>query len=577
MRKNPISKSEIEIIKTIIKDIKSGRLITNHPLQRYSDMWSKEQQGNLIRRVLHDGRFLPILICTQYDEHGCEVRYLIDGVQRMTTFEAYMNDEFAISKNTIDYMIDYDGILYEKKDLASGKFALKRDRNKKLIPILDENGNTQRRVQSIDVRGLKYSELPPELQDKINNYKVSVELKLECSDEDIQVEILDYNSGTKMNDAQIGKNRLGAEFARIVIELSNHSFIKNKCGFTPDNFKKGVIDRAINEALMLVNFGAENWVTSHKDLCRKLSNWITTEHTDKMREMFDELDEIIPELNRDVPEEKEILDYLTLKEFFVVMANYHYFRDCGYKSECYTQFLREFITETSYIKNIPTGEVDENGEDIFDSFRNVYMQGSKQKGNIESRLDVMNSMLDEYLAENCGDMTEDEAVDEVAETEIDINKVSNFVSDFIETGVPFNTKSTALKTLMQFASNYPTRDYTPTGVENFEQWLKDNTINEESADDCLISATMLRDYLNNAGAADKFSENDIAILIRHVFSYGEELDEDIFETWLEDYNNVNNCEQSGESAAVLEKDSFLRESYSNFLKYIINNEGDEIK
>lgn len=435
MRKNPISKSEIEIIKTIINDIKSGRLITSHPLQRYSDMWSKEQQGNLIRRVLHDGRFLPILICTQYDEYGCEVRYLIDGVQRMTTFESYMNDEFAISKNTIDYMVDYDGVLYETKELASGKFTLKRDRNKKLIPILDENGNTQRRVQSLDVRGLKYSELPPELQDKINNYKVSVELKLECTDEDIQVEILDYNSGTKMNDAQIGKNRLGAEFARIVIELSSHSFIKNKCGFTPDNFKKGVIDRAINEALMLVNFGAENWVTSHKDLCRKLSNWLTTEHTDKMKEMFNELDEIIPELSNGNTEDKEILDYLTLKEFFVVMANYHYFRDCGYKRECYAQFLREFITETSHIKSIPTGDVDENGEEIYDSFRNIYMQGSKQKGNVESRLEVMNNMLDEYLTENCADATEDiENVEEEFalndDTPIELQEFAqNFIDD----------------------------------------------------------------------------------------------------------------------------------------------------
>lgn len=452
MRKNPISKSEIEIIKTIINDIKGGRLITSHPLQRYSDMWSKEQQGNLIRRVLHDGRFLPILICTQYDEYGCEVRYLIDGVQRMTTFESYMNDEFAISKNTIDYMVDYDGILYETKELASGKFTLKRDRNKKLIPILDENGNTQRRVQSIDVRGLKYSELPPELQEKINNYKVSVELKLECTDEDIQVEILDYNSGTKMNDAQIGKNRLGAEFARIVIELSNHPFIKNKCGFTPDNFKKGVIDRAINEALMLVNFGAENWVTSHKDLCRKLSNWLTTEHTDKMKEMFNELDEIIPELSNGNTEDKEIIDYLTLKEFFVVMANYHYFRDCGYKRECYAQFLREFITETSHIKSIPTGDVDENGEEIYDSFRNIYMQGSKQKGNVESRLEVMNNMLDEYLAENCADATEDiESIEE------------------------------------EFALN----DDTPIELQEFAQ----NFIDDEKAIQCLIM-TMDNSYLN---------------------------------------------------------------------------------
>ena len=405
MRKNPISKQEIEKVDIIIDDIKSGNLIINHPLQRYSKQWGAEQKGNLIRRVLHDGRFLPILICTQYDEHGCEVRYLIDGVQRMTTFEDYMNDGFAISKNTIDYMVDYDGILYETKETASGKFALKRDRKKNLIPILDEDGKRQRRVQSIDIRGLKYSELPPELQEKIKRYKVSVELKLECTDEDIQVEILDYNSGTKMNDAQIGKNRLGAEFAKIVIDLSNHSFIKNKCGFTPDNRTKGVIDRAINEALMLVNFGTDNWTVSHKDLCRRLSNWLTTEHTDALKDMFDELDEIIEE-------NEEIKEYLTLKEFFVVMANYKYFRDKGYGKECYADFLTEFVTTTSLIKNIPTGEVDDNGDDIYDSFRNVYMTGSKQKGTIEERLATMNEMLDEYLEEVVDEDTESENEDQ---------------------------------------------------------------------------------------------------------------------------------------------------------------------
>lgn len=394
MRKNPISKQEIEKVDCLIDDMRRGKLITNHPLQRSSKQWGREQQGNLIRRVLHEGRFLPILICTQYDEHGCEVRYLIDGVQRMTTFEDYISDKFAISKNTIDYMVDYDGVLYETKENSAGKTVLKRDRNKKLIPILDENGNLQRRVQSIDVRGLKYSDLPPELQEKISGHKVSVELKLECSDEDIQVEILDYNSGTKMNDAQIGKNRLGAEFAKIVTSLSNHPFIKNKCGFTPDNRTKGIVDRAINETLMLVNFGTDNWTVSHKDLCRKLSNWLTTEHTDKLKSIFDELDGIIEECD-------EIKDYLTLKEFFVVVANYHHARDYACDRECYAQFLYEFVTATSYIKNIPTGEIGDDGEEVYDSFRNVYMTGSKQKGCIEERLATMNRMFDEYLEENC--------------------------------------------------------------------------------------------------------------------------------------------------------------------------------
>lgn len=482
MRKNPISKQEIEIIRTIIKDIKSGKLVINHPLQRYSDMWSKEQQGNLIRRVLHDGRFLPILICTQYDEYGCEVRYLIDGVQRMTTFEDYMNDKFAISKNIIDYMVDYDGVLYETKPNASGKFILKRDRKKNLIPILDENGNIQRRVQSIDIRGLKYSELPPELQEKINNYKVSVELKLECTDEDIQIEILDYNSGTKMNDAQIGKNRLGAEFARIVIELSNHPFIKNKCGFTKDNRKKGVIDRAINEALMLVNFGADNWVTSHKDLCRKLSNWITTEHTDKMREMFDELNEILPELNKEIVEEKEILDYLSLKEFFVVMANYHHFRDCGYKGVCYKDFLHKFIREMSYAKNIPTGEIDENGEEICDSFRNVFMQGSKQKGNIEQRLEIMNNLLDEYLMEDCADMAEDAETEE--NNREDEFSLENAPAELQEFAQNFVDDSKAMECLM-LSTDSPYSNFSKDKLCDLVEWYKENG-SKDLLNDCVF-------------------------------------------------------------------------------------------
>lgn len=473
MRKNPISKQEIEKVDLIIDDIKNGKLIINHPLQRYSRQWGAEQKGNLIRRVLHDGRFLPILICTQYDEYGCEVKYLIDGVQRMTTFEDYMNDGFAISKNTIDYMVDYDGVVYETKNNASGRFALKRDRQKNLIPVLDENGNIQRRVQSIDIRGLKYSDLPPELQEKISRYKVSVELKLECTDEDIQIEILDYNSGTKMNDAQIGKNRLGAEFARIVIELSNHSFIKNKCGFTPDNRTKGVIDRAINEALMLVNFGADNWITSHKDLCRKLSNWLTVEHTDKMKVMFDELDDILGE-NEDVKE------YLTLKEFFVVLANYHHFRDCGYEGACYAEFLREFVAETSYIKNIPTGEVDENGEDIFDSFRNIYMQGSKQKGNIESRLEVMNNMLDEYLAENCADMIEDDG-DIVDDEEFSLDDSSVELQEFAQN---FVDDSKAIQCLM-LSTDSPYSNFSKAKLNEMVEWYKENGT-KEMLSDCLF-------------------------------------------------------------------------------------------
>lgn len=561
MRKNPISKTEVEKIEYILEDIKNGRLILEHPLQRYSDQWTTEQKSNLIRRALHDGQFLPILICTQYDKYGCEDRYLIDGVQRITTFESYINDVFSISRNTIDFEVAYDGVVYETKDNKGGKFILKRDRKKNLIPVLDEEGNIQRRTQVIDIRGLKYSELPPELQEKLKRYLVTVQLKLECTDEDIQIEILDYNNGTKMNDAQIGKNRLGVEFARIVIDLSQHSFIKNKCGFTDDNRKKGVIDRAINEALMLVNFGTENWVSSHKDLCRKLSNWLETEHTDRLREMFNDLDNIISE-------DKEIRDYLTLKEFFVAMANYKHFLDTDYRKECYGMFLRDFVKELSLIKNIPTGEVDDDGNDVYGSFKTVYMNGTKQKGSIEERLAKMNEMLDIYLEEHCCGMhEEDEEMEDCEEN----NELDSFINEFIATEISHNTEDTAIKAIMQF-TQYPTRDFTTDGVMQFKQWLVENKPNNDDLEDCILSAYTLRDYLNNAGAADKFSSNDIAILIHYIYTQGEMLDENVFEEWLEVFDNSNNCEKNGDNQSLLEKETLMTSSFNT---YYLNKRKEE--
>ena len=478
MRKNPISKNEIEKVDDLIEDIKCGRIEKEHPLQRHGGgIWSVEQESNLIRRVLHDGKFLPILICTQYDKNGCEIKYLIDGLQRITTFSRYIQDEFPISKNTIDYMVSYDGVLYEQKQLKSGKFALKRDRNKNLIPILDENGKQQKAEQTIDIRGLRYSELPPELQIKIKRYVVSVQYKLECTDEDIQIEILDYNSGTKMNDAQIGKNRLGTEFARIVTDLSHHSFIKNKCGFTTDNRIKGVIDRSINEALMLVNFGTENWVSSHKDLCRKLSNWLEVEHTDKLKEMFDDLDNVLIE-------DKEIKAYLTLKEFFVVLANYKHFLNSNYKKECYAMFLNDFVKELSCIKNIATGEVDEGGEDIYDSFRNVYMNGTKQKPMVESRLEKMNEMLDEYLTKNCEGMFEEDEeieVDCASEEVVSLDEESEELQNF---AMEFANDELAIQSLM-LTTDSPYANFEADTMREMIKWYK-SMGNKSMLDDCIF-------------------------------------------------------------------------------------------
>lgn len=554
MRKNPISKLEAEKIEYLLEDIKNETLILNHPLQRYRGMWGVEQKSNLIRRTLHDGKFLPILICTQYDEHGCEVKYLIDGVQRITTFDDFINDKFSISKNTMDYMVTYDGVLYEEKNLKSGKFSLKRDRHKNLIPILDEDGKIQRRSQTIDIRGLKYSDLPPELQEKINRYLVSVQYKLECTDEDIQIEILDYNNGTKMNDAQVGKNRLGTKFATIVTDLSNHSFIKNKCGFTYDNRTKGVIDRAINEALMLVNFGTDEWASSHKDLCRRLANRLTVEHTNRLEEMFNDLDSIIEE-------DEEIKDCLTLKEFFVVMANYKHFLDTDYKKECYSMFLNDFVKRLSLVKDIPTGEVDEDGNDVYGSFRTVYMTGTKQKGSIDERLSKMNEMLDTYLDEHCEGMFEEDEEIETSEftIESDNEKIQEFANSFVSDKI-------AMQSLLLVTDDFPYVNFENDTLEKLVTHYQKGDSNQV-LNDCLF----YKSFVQDAG----IREDDINMpfyiyAVKYIYTTGDDIDID---EWLSifkenSFDDIDSDETSNPASnrTIVLKQSKIIQSIQNYNK-----------
>lgn len=557
IRVRPITTDMHFPLTTYEKNIKNKKLSLHHPLQRRAGQWKPLKQGNFIRRVLQGGSFLPLQICTQYDNQGCEIEFLIDGKQRLTTLISFKQGGFSISKGIIDYIVVYDGILYETKDNKSGKFALKRDRNKNLIPILDEDGNIQRQRQTIDIRGLWYKDLPPELQERIAEYQIPVQVKHNCTDEDIQLEIIDYNSGEAMNQEQKGNARLGVKLASRISELVLHPVVKDKSGFTATHETKSVKERCLNEALLLTTYGIDVWNKSYESMCDYLANNLCDADVDRFESLLDKFNDVAEDT-------KELKQHLKLSDFCITLANFDYFLEKGYKLSCYKDFLNYFVTDKKFEKCIM--DCDNDGEEIYKSYDNSWKQGTKSKSSIEERIEYINEWLDKYLESNCADMFEESEDDE----ETDNTSVDNYVSEFISTNISNNTEETALKALMQFASNYPVRDFTESGVNEFKLWLKDDEIDEDCIDDCLMATVILRDYLNNAGAADKFSSNDIAILIYHVFLYGDELDGDIFEAWLEDYNNTNNCELSGSSSSILEKDSFLKESYSNFINYINN-------
>lgn len=547
MRETPLTTPENLALEHYLEEIRTVELSLTHPLQRSAMNWDKERKSNLVRRVLQGGKFLPLQICTQRDENGLEIRYLIDGKQRMTSLQEFIDDEFAIVPKTIDYMVEYDGVVYEVCNTKNGKFKLKRNK-KGLIPVLDENGNTIKARQTIDIRGLKFSQLPPELQKRMLSYIVPAQVKHNCTDEDIRLEIIDYNSGAPMNVAQLGKSRLGAKFATIVTELSEHSFVKNACGFSDTDEVKGAVERSISEALALIGAGVDKWIDDYKTLCVSMPDCIGEEDVERVKFLLDKLDSCVERT-------ETFKKHMVNKEFFIVLANFDYFMAQGYKIECYNAFIQDFVTNKKYEKIINTHDIDDDGNEIYDNYVSVYKTSTKKRDVIKSRLNQMNEWLDKYLEENCDGMIDDDNFEEVVE---------NYVEEFIATEIPHNTKDNALKTLMQF-TGYPARDFTKNGVKDFERWVKCNGLSDDEFEDCVWNAIILKEHLNKTGCRDKFSENDIAMLIRRLYIYGEDLDEKAFESWLMMFENSIQCEESGENNSLLEKEMYMINSYEAFI------------
>lgn len=568
----PLTTDENLPLATYIEQMKTQYIRLDHPLQRYALQWEKERKSNLVRRVVQGGKFAPLLICTQLDANGCEVYWLIDGKQRLTSLQEFIEGKFFIHPKTRDYMVTYDGILYEKKTNKSGKFGLKKNNKGSLIPILDEEGREQKIRQTIDIRGLGFKDLPPELQTKIKNYMVPAQIKHKCTDDDIKLEILDYNSGSPMNVAQIGKSSLGKEMATINQEFAEHRFVLDKCGFTTTNKIKGVTERSIGEALGLVTFGAEGWIKDYKELCLKMSDCIDDQDIEWFRTLLDRLDQATTRT-------EELEKHMVNKEFFIVVANFAYFMEKNYKLDCYGQFLQKFVSDIKYRKVINTNELDDEGNEIYDSYVSVYEKSTKNKNVVEARLFQMNEMLDQYLAENCEGMIEED--EEVEFQNLDVDMIKNFVDEFNTINIP-KKEGAAIESLM-LCSDYPMMRFDEEGFSRFLTWTKNN-ITAKDCEDCITYTESLFDWLERCNYNSELIKNNLPFFVAIVkgMYLSDDIDDDMFVAWLESVseeyisgNDLYDFDKENNStlyATIITKINMLNQS---LLKYIGGEKDEE--
>ena len=101
-----------------------GELRKDHPLQRKPGRWTDSDKSGLIATVLKDEDMDSIKVCEQLTDHGV-ILWVIDGLQRLTTLNAYQNNSFKLGKSLEFPIVAYQSA---KKDAAG---AILQDENGK--------------------------------------------------------------------------------------------------------------------------------------------------------------------------------------------------------------------------------------------------------------------------------------------------------------------------------------------------------------------------------------------------------------------------------------------------------------
>lgn len=345
-----------------------GELRKDHPLQRKPGRWNKSDKDGLIATVIKDEDIDSVKICEQLTPNGVTL-WLIDGLQRLTTLSSYRNGVFKIGNN-----VELPIIQYQKA---------KRDEKENILK--DEYGSYIYEIVDYDLRGKGYNDLPVELKEKFDNYKIDVVKHLNCTDEEIGYHIRRYNKQKSMNPSENAvtyMDNMAKEVKRISI---NNRFFKDCGTYKESDRNNGTIDRIIIETVMCM-FHLDNWKKSGKAMGTFINENSSKEEFNKLDNNLHRLEKIITE---------NLKDIFTNKDTFIWLTLFNKFTELGIEDCNFAEFLSAFKNEL-YQKDV-------NGE----LFYEIDKEGStKDKSIIVRKLNLLEHLMYEFLHINKEDLVE---------------------------------------------------------------------------------------------------------------------------------------------------------------------------
>ena len=206
-------KTQPKTVQSLVNDINKGKYNFDLPIQRRAGIWNKKETSLFIDSII---RLYPIYPALLNKHSDTKVLDVVDFKQRFTGLAAYVNNEFALSKDLNPVVID--GVKYE-------------------------------------IAGKKFNKLDEVVKDRLNSRDLTVITMVDATPEEIS-EIFDrINMGHPLSNGH-KRSTLESESVReIIYSLASHPFFEKV--LTKAQYKKNFDRDTVIQILMLAETNNE--------------------------------------------------------------------------------------------------------------------------------------------------------------------------------------------------------------------------------------------------------------------------------------------------------------------------------
>lgn len=316
---------------------KKGNISFSHKLQRPIGQWTPKMRALLIHSLLSGYPVNPIYLI---DDGG--ILYTLDGSQRTSTCISYINNEFALSKDT-----------------------------PKITLTFNENGETV--SKEYDIAGKKFNKLDEEVQSTLLSCSLEFCTLSDYTDIEIKEMFRRQNNGKPLNSKHLRIIYESDEFSDIVYSLSTHPIMDKL--MTKTQRKNGTDRDLIIQTLMLIETNQEHDFTSFRTndmnvFASDYSNSISEDKVDILKSALDKLDENF---------EKTKVKQLNIP--MILFASYRCIKDKKSFSKL-VEYITQFLS-------------DYNDAEKLQDYKIFCQSGTSSTENVRGRLDYWRKIIRE--------------------------------------------------------------------------------------------------------------------------------------------------------------------------------------